>query len=142
MNDGSFAPNRIRVLVVDDEHSIADTLSLILKQHGFDTATAYCGATAVRAALLWNPDLLLTDVVMPGMNGIEAALCIRATNPKCKILMFSGHSLSDENLSACQSLGERNFRFLQKPLHPDVLLEALRDLLLSDSPATPLEPAV
>lgn len=142
MKDGAFTPNRIRVLVVDDEHSIADTLSLILKQQGFDTATAYCGATAVRAALLWNPDVLLTDVVMPGMNGIEAALCIRASNPKCKILMFSGHSLSDDSLSACLSLGKRNFRFLQKPIHPDALMDALRGLLLSDSPATPLEPAV
>jgi CheY-like chemotaxis protein len=142
MMDAPLTPDRIRVLVVDDEHSIADTLSVILKQQGFETATAYCGATAVQAALLWSPDVLLSDVVMPGMNGIEAALRIRASNPQCKLLLFSGHNLSEESLSACRSLGERNFRFLQKPLHPDALIEALRALLTTDTPATPLEPAL
>jgi len=131
--------NKIKVLVVDDEHSIADTLTAILKLHGFDTATAYCGTTAVAAARLWNPDILLSDVVMPGMNGIEAAVCIRAAHPNCKVLFFSGHNLAYDKLADSHDTG--NFKILQKPIHPVELIEALRALAADDSPTGSLERA-
>ena len=65
-------PSKPRVLVVDDERVIADTLSAILSKHGFAVMTAYSGATALDLARVTPPDLLISDVAMPEMNGIEA----------------------------------------------------------------------
>lgn len=132
-------PDRIKVLVVDDEHSIADTLTIILKHHGFDTATAYCGATAVEAARLWNPDILLTDVVMPDMNGIEVAMLIQAAHPGCKVLLFSGQSAAQDMLADHPE--KASFRFLQKPIHPVELIDSLRSLAASSPRTGPLERA-
>ena len=139
MEPSASTPDRVKVLVVDDEHSIADTLSIILRQHGFDTATAYCGATAVEAARLWDPDVLLTDVVMPDMNGIEAAVLIQAAHPKCKVLLFSGQAAAQEMMTA--HLDAENFRFLQKPIHPIDLIDSLRTLVTSETRPGPLERA-
>lgn len=133
------APGRVKVLVVDDEHSIADTLTIILRRHGFDAATAYCGTTAVEAARLWNPDILLTDVVMPDMNGIEAAVLIQTAHPNCKVLLFSGQAAAQEMLT--NHLDAANFRFLQKPIHPVELIDTLRTLVASDPHTGPLERA-
>lgn len=133
------APDKIKVLVVDDEHSIADTLTIILRHHGFDAATAYCGATAVEAARLWDPDILLTDVVMPDMNGIEAAVLIQAAHPRCKVLLFSGQAAAQEMLAA--RLDAANFRFLQKPIHPIDLIDSLRTLVATEPRTGPLERA-
>jgi DNA-binding NtrC family response regulator len=139
MEPSASTPDKVRVLVVDDEHSIADTLSIILRQHGFDTATAYCGATAVEAARLWDPDVLLTDVVMPDMNGIEAAVLIQAAHPRCKVLLFSGQSSAHEMMTA--RLDAAHFRFLQKPIHPVELIDSLRTLVSSEPGTPPLERA-
>ena len=139
MESRDSAPERIKVLVVDDEHSIADTLTIILRRHGFDTATAYCGATAVEAARLWNPDILLTDVVMPDMNGIEAAILIQAAHPRCKVLLFSGQAAAQDMLAGHPE--QASFRFLQKPIHPIELIDSLRTLVASDPRTPPLERA-
>jgi CheY-like chemotaxis protein len=73
-----------RVLVVDDERVIADTLVLILSQKGFEATAAYSGEKAVEAATAFRPDILIMDVIMGGMNGIEASLQISAILPLCK----------------------------------------------------------
>lgn len=83
---------RPRVLVVDDERVIADTLSIILNQSGFRAAAVYSGVDAVTEARKQPPDLIIADVVMPDMNGIEAAIAIREMLPACKILLFFGTS--------------------------------------------------
>src|SRR5277367_2277582 len=80
------------VLVVDDEAVIADTLAVILEQSGFMAMVAYDGRSALEMADLIPPDLLLTDVVMPGMSGVDLAITVRQTLPNCKILLFSGQS--------------------------------------------------
>src|SRR5258708_19420163 len=90
-----MSPNEVRlkpkVLVVDDEHRIADTLAVILNQSGFDASAAYTGTMAVDRARETRPDLVITDVIMPDMNGIEAATQIPAMLPASKILLFSAH---------------------------------------------------
>ena len=63
-----------RVLVVDDEPSITDTLVAILRTAGYDAAPSYDAETALSLCESLRPDLLITDVVMPGMNGIEMAI--------------------------------------------------------------------
>jgi CheY-like chemotaxis protein len=118
---------RPKVLVVDDERVIADTLAVILRQSGFETATAYDGMEAVQTATAWHPDLLISDVVMPRMNGIEAALLIRASIPDCKVLLFSGQASTAEMLAEARSSG-CDFELISKPIHPDDLIEKLRSL--------------
>ena len=80
------------ILVVDDEQRIADTLSLILLSKGYASQPAYDGTTALAVCGERVPDLLLTDVVMPEMNGIELAIAVRREFPNCKVLLSSCYS--------------------------------------------------
>ena len=80
LNGETFARSeakRPRVLVVDDEKLIVDTLAEILQNAGFHVAAAYDGWTALEAARLFHPDYLLSDVLMPKMNGVELAIAIQ-----------------------------------------------------------------
>lgn len=81
-----------RVLIVDDEKLIADTLSEVLEQDGFQAVAAYDGRTALELATKFRPDSLLTDVLMPAMNGVELAIAITKMLPSVKILLFSGQA--------------------------------------------------
>jgi CheY-like chemotaxis protein len=113
-----------RVLVVDDEHIIADTLALILKQSGFEAHAVYSGETAVEAALTLQPDVMISDVVMEGINGIEAAIRVSATLPHCRIILFSGNAVTAHLLDNAQAEGH-SFETLLKPIHPQIILDRL-----------------
>ncbi len=82
-----------KVLVADDERVIADTLAIILNQSGFDATAVYSGEKAVEMAIALKPDMVISDVIMTDMNGIDAAIRIRAILPSCKILLFPGKRL-------------------------------------------------
>jgi len=114
-----------KVLVVDDERVIADTLAIILNQSGFDASAVYTGTAAVERARSVRPDLIISDVIMPDMNGIEAAINIRKFLPECKILLFSGQAATADLLEAARSQGHE-FEILAKPVHPQDLLAKLR----------------
>jgi len=116
---------RPRVLVVDDERVIADTLAIILNQSGFDAAAVYTGTDAVERARKEKPDLVISDVIMPDMNGIEAAIRIRQMLPGCKILLFSGQAATADLLEKARLQGHE-FEILAKPVHPQDLLAKLR----------------
>jgi CheY-like chemotaxis protein len=119
----STKPKR-RVLVVDDEQVIADTLSIILNKAGFDASPVYTGTAAVESARKMQPDLIISDVIMPDMNGIEAAIQIRAFLPGCKILLFSGQAATADLLESARAKGHE-FEILAKPVHPQDLLAKL-----------------
>src|SRR5260370_24613994 len=87
-----------RVLVVDDERRIADTLVIILNQNGFDASAVYTGTDAVDRARSSRPDLVISDVIMPDMNGIQAAIPIPNILPACRILLFSGQAATADTL--------------------------------------------
>ena len=114
-----------RVLVVDDERVIADTLAIILNQSGFDASAVYTGMAAVKRAKEDKPDLIISDVIMPDMNGIEAAIRIRQLLPGCKILLFSGQAATADLLEKARQEGHE-FEILAKPVHPQDLLAKLR----------------
>jgi CheY-like chemotaxis protein len=97
--------NRQRVLVVDDETSIADTVTTILSMSGYAAMAAYDGDDALETALVSPPHLLITDVVLPGMNGIELAITIQRVFPDCQILLFSGQASTVDLLSAAGGAG-------------------------------------
>ena len=121
-------PPKPIVLVVDDEVVIADTLSAILARSGVATMTAYDAESALEIMLTIPPDLLLTDVVMPGMGGIELAIAIRRAIPDCKVMLFSGQAATVDLLAKACDAGH-DFTTLQKPIHPTELLARISETL-------------
>ena len=116
------------VLVVDDERVIADTLSLILSKSGYNVLTAYDGKTALEIARSVPPALLITDVVMPGMTGIELAIMLVEVIPDCKVLLFSGQAATVDLLAAARDIGHE-FAILTKPVHPTDMLRRVKERL-------------
>src|ERR1035438_5526456 len=114
-------------LVIDDDIAVADTVAMVLKMDGFEATVAYSGKTGVELARSREFDFLVTGVVMPQMNGIEAAIEIRKLLPKCQVLLVSGHNDSCALLQDALSRGYK-FEILPKPVHPLVLFQALRSL--------------
>ncbi len=114
-----------KVLVADDERVIADTLSMILNQSGFDARAVYSGEKAVEMASTFAPDMLISDVIMADLNGIDAAIQIRAILPTVKILLFSGQAATADLLEKARAQGYE-FEILAKPVHPQDLLNKLR----------------
>jgi CheY-like chemotaxis protein len=119
------AGKKPRVLVVDDEQVIADTLAKILDLNGYDASAVYTGTAAVESARSLKPDLVISDVIMPDMNGIEAAISIRGFLPGCKILLFSGQAATADLLENARAQGHE-FEILAKPVHPSDLLAKLK----------------
>jgi CheY-like chemotaxis protein len=114
-----------RILIVDDERLLADTTAAILRSAGFRTKTAYDGWEALETARSFHPDYLLTDVMMPLMNGIELAIAITKMLPSTKILLFSGQAGISDILQEGYSQGYE-FPLLAKPVHPLRLIDALK----------------
>jgi CheY-like chemotaxis protein len=120
--------NRPVVLVVDDERVIANTLSMILSRSGFSTMTAYDGTSALELATKNRPDLLISDVVMPGMTGVELAITVTQTVPGCKVLLFSGQAATADLLEKARHAGH-DFTTLTKPIHPTDMLRRISECL-------------
>jgi len=117
--------NKSRVLIADDERVIADTLAMILNRSGFNARVAYTGEQAVELASEFAPEMLISDVIMPGLNGIDAAIKIKANLPSIKILLFSGQAATADLLEKARAQGYE-FEILAKPVHPQDLLARLR----------------
>jgi len=116
---------KTRVLVADDERVIADTLAMILNQSGFQARVAYTGEKALELASDFQPEMLISDVIMAGLNGIDAAIKIREILPNIKILLFSGQAATADLLEKARERGYE-FEILAKPVHPQDLLAKLR----------------
>ena len=114
------------ILVVDDERVIAETLALILDSEGYGAEAAYDGASAFEICRQRLPDLVVTDVVMPGMNGIDLAIAIGRQFPGCHILLFSGQAQTPLILEDAKRLGY-DFELLAKPLHPEEFLKKVAE---------------
>lgn len=125
-NDAAGSQRRkIKVMVVDDQQLIADTLAEILGNAGFDAVAAYDGKEALELASRFHPDQLLCDVLMPRMNGVELAIAMRRNYPKATILLFSGQAGISEILQDGQRQGYE-FELIAKPIHPLKLIERLK----------------
>jgi DNA-binding response OmpR family regulator len=119
--------SRISVLVVDDEPLIADTLADILQEHGFEARKANSAEEAMEIALRARPDIVLTDVLMPRMSGVELGIRIRAQLPGTQIILISGQASTAGILQKAQDEGNW-FELLPKPIHPDELIARLKGL--------------
>jgi CheY-like chemotaxis protein len=120
-------PQRVRrrVLVVDDQKLIADTVAEILRNEGFDATAVYDGWNALEAVPRFHPDWLLSDVMMPRMNGVQLAIAIRTNYPRVQILLFSGQAGISDILQEGVQRGYE-FELIAKPIHPLRLVERLK----------------
>ncbi|UWZ84711.1 response regulator [Occallatibacter riparius] len=118
------SPDCVRVLVVDDECAIADTLARILRHRGFQTMCEYSAKGAAQAAQRFRPDVLVTDVVMPGLSGIDLAEWFSKEQPGCQIILTSANlhhfDPSDLPFEPAQEIS-----FLPKPVLVSDLIELL-----------------
>lgn len=124
-NDSDAQSPAPRILVVDDEKVIADTIVQILNRNGFIAEAAYGGEEAIEMARLHCPELVLSDVLMPRIDGVEAAIAIRELCPDTRIILFSGQAATVEILSRARERGH-TFELLPKPIHPTQLIKHLR----------------
>jgi CheY-like chemotaxis protein len=117
-----------RVLVIDDEPVIADTLRMIFAEEGFEAYALYSGATALVQARTLKPDFIVSDVVLPGMSGIDTALAICRFLPECKVILISGQAATSDMLERARAQGHE-FEILAKPVEPEILIQKLRSAM-------------
>jgi CheY-like chemotaxis protein len=116
-----------RIFVVDDEPVIASSLAAILRMNGFSAKFFTSPLAALAAARSESPDLVISDVAMPDISGIELAIQMRAQYPDCKILLFSGQAGTLDLLAGARAQGY-DFRLLAKPVFPSELLSEIGQL--------------
>ena len=120
---------RLTVMVVDDEPLVADTLAMILTHAGYHAVRAYDARTALEMASVRAPDLLISDVAMPEMNGLELALGMVSMAPACQVVLFSGHARSVDLVRAYDA--GYDFPLMAKPMHPSEMLAQVAKSLKS-----------
>lgn len=111
-----------KILVVDDEHFVRDLLEKILRRQGYDVRAAAHGEAALAAVEAEVPDLVITDVVMPGIDGFELLRRLKALHPTLKVIVLTGfarrQSISDFMLYGADG-------YLSKPFQVAELVQAV-----------------
>lgn len=125
-----------KILVVDDERSIAETMRDIFASAGYAADCAFSGDEAITKAGALRPDVLLSDVMMPGKNGFEVALQVKQLCPECRLILFSGQVATTVVAQGfSKTFAERGYHYdlLSKPLHPSEIIQKVREVLLQPS---------
>lgn len=118
-----------RILVVDDEYLVADTLGLIFRKHGFEARVAYSAANALEVARTFSPELLLCDITMPGRNGLELMADFHRELPQCRVLVLTGYYSNVASVREQDDRLRRPTRVLTKPCDPSQLLREAEQML-------------
>lgn len=118
-------PTKPRVLIVDDDQVIATTLAMILNASGFEAVEAFSGAQALELAANSAFDMLVTDVMMDPMNGVELAKAFCELYPEAHIFLISGTTEAAATILEDFDC-EHSFPLLRKPIYPGDLIEKLR----------------
>ncbi len=119
----------IRILLAEDDTSMREYLARALTRVGYDVSAVGCGTEAIPLLETDKFDLLLTDIVMPEMEGPELASRLLAMRPQTPVLFMSGYADAAERLGLA---GDR--RFIQKPFTPDALARKVREALAAPDP--------
>lgn len=114
--------------VVDDEQQNADTLVVMLRQSGFSAYAFYDAASALEFAATVTPDVMITDVQLLGMNGMDLAITLRKLAPEVKMLLFCGQACSEDLRSKARDSGY-TFSVLAEPISPTDLLAQISALM-------------
>jgi two-component system response regulator HydG len=115
-----------RILVVEDDLVTARFVTQILRGHGFDVTHAADPVVALKLAATQPWDLVLTDVEMPGMTGLELLGALRRVAPGLAVIVMTAHSSLDYAMGALRNSADE---FLQKPVRPDHLLAIVTALV-------------
>ena len=122
----------MKILVVDDEALVAQTLSIIFQKDGFDVATAYSASEALDLARVKTPDLVLCDIDMPGRDGVDLMQDLGRELPNCPILVLTGVYGALGRVLDCAGGLRQQVKVITKPCQP---VELLRQASLMLQPA-------
>jgi CheY-like chemotaxis protein len=126
----STTDSRAKILCVDDDHGQRLLLSFLLERQGLEVRTAGDGEEGVAIALEWVPDLILMDLMMPGMDGFQAAATLRADPRTAHIPILALTAYGEEKMQArAKAVGINGF--VLKTILPADLLDTLREYLPS-----------
>jgi DNA-binding response OmpR family regulator len=114
-----------RIFVVDDETFVSASLARILRLQGFDARAFDKPFGAMQAAVETPPDMLITDVMMPPISGIDLAIRMRELCPSCRVLLFSGRPATADLLAGARVSGH-DFQILIKPVKPEDIIKKVR----------------
>lgn len=121
-------PMRARILVIDDEPDICETLDVVLSLAGYEVVTAKSGDDGIARAEQQPFQLVITDLLMPGTSGVDTLAAMKRIDPRTAVIVVSGYA-SEEEALRCRTEGAA--RILDKPFQLDDLLQvvqaALRD---------------
>lgn len=127
-----------RILIVDDEQDILDLLTYNLKKEGFEVDTALNGKLALKSAIINHPDLILMDVMMPEMDGIEACRQIKSSQSlkKTPIVFLTARNEEYSELAGFDVGGDD---YIIKPIKPRILISRIKAILKRNSSTTESE---
>jgi CheY-like chemotaxis protein len=117
-----------KILIVDDEAPVAETLALVLRSCHYNVRAAFSAEQAIEILAEWRPDLVIADVMLPHMNGIDLGCVVKANYPNSQVLLVSGNPGTTELLEIAWQKGN-HFEILAKPLHPSVIIEIVHGML-------------
>ncbi len=119
----------MRVLLVDDEEEFATTLAERLSMRGLEVETALDGESALELMDADPPDVVLLDVLMPGMGGLEVLRRIRSTSPGTQVILLTGHGSTRDGM---EGMRQGAFDYLMKPLKIEELVKKLEEAVAAD----------
>jgi DNA-binding NtrC family response regulator len=131
------AKQSIRVVVVDDEPAVADSLSMILRASGYESIATYSAEEALALCQTMNVHVVVSDIVMGPMSGFDLAIWLAEHRPASRIILMSGYSFHDPLVAKSV---RRGFDFLRKPIQLDKFLAKIANAgTAPDSPAEPMQ---
>jgi two-component system OmpR family response regulator len=116
----------LRVLVVDDEPNLAELLTSVLRYEGWETATAHTGQAAVQQAAETDPDVVVLDIMLPDLDGIEVMRRIRSRQPHVPVLFLTARDAVEDRIAGLTAGGDD---YVTKPFSLEELVARLRSLL-------------
>src|ERR1051326_9004683 len=106
-------PDRTKVLIVDDEPAIREVLEMILQEWGYEVRLASDGAEAKDLVESYDPEIVISDVVMPQLSGLDLLRCLKAGNPNRPVILVTAHASID---LAVESMKQGAQDFITKPM--------------------------
>src|SRR2546423_683782 len=123
MSPPPAATPQTSILVIDDEQGILDTLRILLKNEGFDVATAQGGKAGLEALKTSAPDIVLTDIRMPQVSGIDILAAVKDQDPETPVVLMTAQASLQ---SAIQAVNQGAFHYVQKPFSNDEIVALCR----------------
>ncbi|MDP2848207.1 MAG: response regulator [Humidesulfovibrio sp.] len=115
-----------KILLVDDEHEFITTLAERLELRGINARVVFDGESALLAVAQDEPHVMVLDVLMPGIKGLEVLERVKRSNPQVQVLLLTGHGSTRDGIEGMR-LGA--FDYMMKPLNIDTLIEKMESAI-------------